>query len=438
LSPGRDCYLDDHIVGGASVLPAVIGLEAMAQASCALTPSEQHTTVSGIGFLRALNVPANGAIRIRIAALRDGHGTTDVQLFSEDDGFLNPCMQASFNAGGVGSHSWRRPDQQTQGFAADPLYGPLLFGGKSFQRLERFESATSRQMTACLRPDLGTKWFGSFEPRSFTLWDPGATDAVLHALQVAVPHRQVIPVSVERIEIDPKAGDLRQVDAIERKTSGTSYTFDLVVSDKNGRVAQRWINATFRAIAPTNIKNVLSASPALIGPYLERLAREAFGDRNIEVSFICDHNNFRESRRSAAIASLGLSGAIDQRADGKPIRNDGKGSISIAHCDDLTLAIAASTPIGCDIERLSDDDEIGFIHRHTVHEACRKIGRKLPMASIPALIPQTPITIGDVTIVVAELPLSSGSFAVAFSCLENSFCSTPPASNQLLPGEPAL
>lgn len=438
LSPGRDCYLDDHIVGGASVFPAVIGLEAMAQASCALTPSERHTSVSGIGFLRALNVPSNGAIRIRIAALRAGHGTTDVQLFSEDDGFLAPCMHASFSAGGVGSHSWRLPDQQTQGFAADPLYGPLLFGGKSFQRLERFESATSRQVMAYLRPDPGTKWFGSFEPRSFTLWDPGATDAVLHALQVAVPHRQVIPVSVERIEIDPKADGLRHVSAIERKTSGTSYTFDLVVSDASGRVAQRWINATFRAIGPTNIEDVLSISPSLVVPYLERLAREAFGDRNIAVSFICDHNNFREFRRGAAIASLGLSSAVTRRADGKPLRNDGKGSVSIAHCDDLTLAIAASTPIGCDIELLSADDEIDFIRRHIVHEACRKIGRKLPMASIPALTPKTPITIGDVTIVIAELPLSSGSFAVAFSCLENSFCAAPPASNQLVPGEPAL
>ncbi|SNS45988.1 enediyne polyketide synthase [Tardiphaga sp. OK246] len=438
LSLGRDRYLDDHIVGGASVLPAVMGLEAMAQASCALTPSELHTTVSDIGLLRALNVPAGGAIRIRIAALRTRHGTTDVQLFSEDDGFRAPCMQASFSAGGVGAPNWRLPDQQTQGFAAAPLYGPLFFNGKSFQRLERFETATSRQMAACLRPDPGTRWFGSFEPRSFTLWDPGATDAVLHALQVAVPHRQVIPVSVERIEIDPKADGLRHVSAIERRTSGTSYTFDLVISDASGRVAQRWINATFRAIGPTNIKDVLSVSPALVGPYLERLARETFGDRSIEVSFICDHNNFRESRRGAAIASLGLSGAIDRRADGKPIRNDSKGSVSISHCGDLTLAVAASTPIGCDMQLLSVEDDTDLIHRHTVHEACRKIGRKLPMASIPAIIPNTPTTIGDVTIFVAELPLPSGTFAVAFSCLENPFCSTALTSRQLMAGEPAL
>ncbi|MBJ7402116.1 MAG: SDR family NAD(P)-dependent oxidoreductase [Bradyrhizobium sp.] len=438
LSRGRDCYLEDHIVGGALVLPAVMGLEAMAQVACALTPSESHTTIGDIGLLRALNVPVSGAIRIRVAALRTGRCTTDVQIFSDDDGFLTPCMQASFSAGGAASHDWRLPNQPTHSFAADPLYGPLFFNGKSFQRLERFETATSRQVTAHLRPDPGTKWFGSFEPRSFTLWDPGATDAVLHALQVAVPHRQVIPVSVERVEIDSTAGCLRHVSAIERKTYGTSYTFDLIVSDANGRVAQRWINATFHAIATTNIKDVLAVSPSLVGPYLERLAREAFGDRSIEVSLICDRNNLRGSRRGAAIASLGLSGAVDRRADGKPIRNDSNGSVSISHCDDLTLVIAASTPIGCDMELLGADDDIDFIHRHTVHEACRKIGRKLPLTSIPAFIPNTPITMGDVKLFIAELRLPLGSFAVAFACLESPACSAAPARNQLLPREPAL
>lgn len=437
LNWGRDRYLKDHIVGGVSVLPAVMGLEAMAQVARALTPSGSHTTVSDIGFFRALNVPESDAIRIRIAALRAGAGVTDVQVFAEDDEFRTPCMQASFGVDEIESNSWRLPDRQPQGFAAEPLYGPMFFHGKSFQRLERFETVTSRQMTAHLRPDPGTKWFGSFEPHSFTLWDPGATDAVLHALQVAVPHRQVIPVGVERIEINPAAGPLRHVRAIERKTCGTSYTFDFLVSDARGCPAQRWINATFRAIGPTDIKDVLSVSPALVGSYLERLAREAFGDRDIEVSLVYDRNSFRDSRRGAAIASLGLSGAIDRRADGKPIRNDSKGSVSISHCGDLTLAIAARTPIGCDVELLSTEDDIDFIYRHSAHEACRKIGRKLPIASIPAIIPGTPTTVGDATIFITELPLPSGTLAVAFSCLESLFYSTAVTSRQHLAGEPA-
>ena len=259
LSRGRDLYLDDHVVGGFAVLPAVIGLEAMAQVAFALAKPGSQITVSDIALYRALNVPDSGATRIRIAALQTGHGVTDVQLSADDDGFAAPCMQASFGARSIDSKGLLHPDRSTPDFAAQPLYGPLFFNGKCFQRLERFEVATSRRVTAHLRSDQGPKWFGSFEPSSFALWDPAATDAVLHALQVAVPHRRVLPVSVERVEIDSTAGPIQLVSATERKASEATYTFDLLVSDANGRLAQRWTNTTFRAIDSTHIEDILKS-----------------------------------------------------------------------------------------------------------------------------------------------------------------------------------
>jgi enediyne polyketide synthase len=438
LCRGRDRYLDDHVVDSVAVLPAVMGLEAMAQVAFALAPSGSQIAISDIALFRALNVPDSGAIRIRIAALRADHGATDVRVLAEDDGFETPCMQASFSAGNINPKGWLRQVRATSDFEAQPLYGPLFFNGKCFQRLERFEIATSRQVAAHLRSDPGTKWFSSFEPSSFALWDPGATDAVLHALQVAVPHRRVVPVSVERIEIDMMAGAIAHVSAVERKTSGANYTFDILVSDANGREAQRWTNATFRAIHSTNIEEILTASPALIGPYLERLARQAFGDHDIEILFVCDRHGSRESRRNAAIAQLGLDGAVDRRGDGRPVRINGKGSISFAHRGDMTLAIASSTPAGCDMELFAAEDDIDFVRRHTVHEACRKIGRKLPMASLPEFITRTPIRIEDMTILIAEVPLPSGSCTVAFACHEGSLHLAAPVSNRLVTGEPTL
>jgi len=242
---------------------------------------------------------------------------------------------------------------------------------------------------------------------------------VLHALQVAVPHRRVLPVNVERIEVDTAAGPLAHVRAIERKTSGATHTFDILVTDANGRPAQRWTNATFRAIDPTNIAEILTASPELAASYLERLARQAFGERDIEIAVVREHQSSRESRRNAAFARLGLDGAVDRRGDGRPVRIDGMGSISFAHHGDMTLAIAASDAVGCDLEQCKPDQDFDFICRHTAHEACRKVARKLPLASIPELVLETTLRVGGMAVFVAELPLGSGSCMVAFSCCEN-------------------
>jgi enediyne polyketide synthase len=437
LNRGRDLYLDDHIVGGVAVLPAVIGLEAMAQTAFGLAPHGSTFTVSDITLSRAVSVFDAGATRIRMAALRSEQGTTDVQLFADDDGFAAPCMQASFRSGRKAPTVFPEFGQSGMGFPAQPLYGSLFFNGTRFQRIECFEIATSRQVAARLTPDPGRKWFGSFEPASFVLWDPGATDAVLHALQVAVPHRRVLPVSVERIEIDSTAGPLKYVSAIERKTAGRTYTFDLFVGDENGRLAQHWINATFRAVEPTSTVDILLAAPALASSYLERAVREALGDCNIRISLVCDRHSSRESRRDAAIANLGLGGTTERRGDGKLVRADGRGSISIAHREDLTLAVTASVPVGCDIELSSTDESIDFIRRHAALEACRKIGRKPSAASLPAIIPGIPIRIDGMNIFITELMLPSGSYTVAV-CRPEGATRRQPAGNHSPYNEVAL
>ena len=155
-------------------------------------------------------------------------------------------MQASFGEGSIGTNGLRLSGLPAPGFAAQPLYGPLFFNGKRFQRLERFETATSRQVIAQLRPDPGSKWFSAFEPGSFVLWDPGGSDAVLHALQVAVPHRRVLPISVERIDIDTAAGPLVHVSAIERRTLGATYTFD---AEQEGSCPARQLATGARPVA---------------------------------------------------------------------------------------------------------------------------------------------------------------------------------------------
>jgi enediyne polyketide synthase len=414
LTQARDLYLDDHVVSGLAVMPLVMGLEAMAQVAGALVPLGPRIAVGHVVLSRAVGVPQAGATRIRIAALHHQRRTIDVHLLTEDDGFAAPCMQASFSVATADLVDLPDVTPATVECAADSLYGPLLFHSGRFRRLETFETITSRCVAARLRPDGETRWFSAYEPGALVLWDPGATDAALHALQVAIPHWRVLPVGAERIEIDATVGPLTTIRAIERRTAKRSYTFDVVVSDATGRVGQRWTDVTFRAVDKINIRNILASAPALAMSYLERAAREALGDDTIEVSFIRRTDQSREARRGAAIRRLGLRGTIDRRGDGRPI-GDG-GSLSIAHRGDATLVIAArESAVGCDIEdAAADEADNDERRRHAVLEVSRKLGRRTPAGAACTIIPGTPARIGDLTVVTFDVPLASGSYIVAF------------------------
>jgi enediyne polyketide synthase len=410
LSQGRDPYLGDHAPDGHAVLPGVMGMEAMAQIAFALMPLGDHTVVSDVAFTRAVQVPADSELRIRIAGLRTRQ-SVEVTLSAEDDDFSVPCMRATFSTGMIEPAGIDLP-QSGDDFPVSPLYGPLFFGGDRFQQLEHLTMATSRHVSAQLRPKPGTRWFGAYEPERVVLWDPGAADAMLHALQVAVPHKRVLPVSAESFELDRSAGASVHVRAVEKKAIAGTYIFDIIATDAQGRVACRCSNVAFRAVGQIDITPVLAAAPLLARPYLERVAREALGDDSIEVAFIHDRNSSRDIRRIAALRAFDLNDLVERRGDGRPTRNDGNGSISLAHGDAITLAVTAKDPIGCDIEAISAGD-LDELRRHVVFEVCRKLGRR-PAGALRAPVSGAVAAIDDVDLVAVDLPTPSGSHTVAF------------------------
>jgi enediyne polyketide synthase len=251
------------------------------------------------------------------------------------------------------------------------------------------------------------------------LGDPGANDAALHALQVAVPHRRVLPVRAARMEIDTGAAPISSVGALEKRVMGNVYTFDILARDASGRVAQRWTDISFRAVDRTDIGEVLNASPDLVAPYLERAAREALGDDTIAVAFVQDPQATREQRRNMAVARLGLTGKVERRGDGRPICTEDEGSVSIAHVADATLAIAARSQIGCDIESAeAASTDLEQIRRHATYEACRKVGRKPTPRAIGPQMAGAASRVEDVQVMTVDIPLASKLHVVAFGRLD--------------------
>jgi enediyne polyketide synthase len=414
LSQGRDPYLEDHVIDGVAVLPGVMGLEAMAQVASSLLSFGEHITATGVVFARAVHVAADAVVRIRIAGLRTAPSDVVVALFTEDDDFAQPCIQATYRAGTIEPAPIMLP-QSSECFAAAALYGPLFFAGSRFRRIAHFETATSSQVSARLQRDDGTRWFGSYEPEGLLLWDPGAADATLHALQVAVPHKRVLPISAARIEIDRSAGAPVHIRAFEKKAFAGTYIFDITATDSKGRVVYRWTDVAFNAIGQIDMPQALVAAPPLGRPYLERVAREALGDDTIEVALIHGHDGSRESRRLMALRTFDLDGLVERRADGRPIRSDGNGSISLSHSDTVTLAATASSRIGCDIEMTdaANAGDLDDLRRHVAFEVCRKLGRK-PTVALRSPILGAVTAIADIDLVTVDLPTPSGPHVVAF------------------------
>src|SRR5205085_3948642 len=87
LSTQTDPYLEDHVLAGDRIFPAVIGLEAMAQVAMALSEREEPPVFEDVRFNHAVVVPGDSAMAISVAALERGPGLIEVVLRSEATGY---------------------------------------------------------------------------------------------------------------------------------------------------------------------------------------------------------------------------------------------------------------------------------------------------------------------------------------------------------------
>jgi len=390
LNHGRDLFLDDHRIDHLALLPGVIGLEAMAQVAAALVGRRAPVAIETIAFRQAVVVPDGDSTRIRILALAGEDGRVEAAIRAEDDDFATDRLRATFDfdGGEVSVYEPALPERTSELIDAGPLYGSLLFQGERFQAIKGFSRLTARRIAATLLPPRAQPWFGPFEPQQLVLGNPGVRDALLHALQVAVPHLRVVPVSVERIVFRP-GGSPVTIEAEEIAADVETFVFDIKAYDATGAMVEHWHGASFRGIKSIPLDATVAAVPQLAAPYVERVARASNEEPSIEVALVA--GRLRDGRRRSALAALQLEGRVFTRQDGKPIVSGGDTDlhVSIAHCADFTLAVKARREIACDIERSSAEppgadaspgsasairlwtrDEVALKHNQRPHAPC--------------------------------------------------------------------
>ncbi|MGD0064461.1 MAG: SDR family NAD(P)-dependent oxidoreductase, partial [Streptosporangiaceae bacterium] len=372
LSADRDPYLIDHLLDGDLLFPAVLGMEAMAQAAVLAAPGHP-VVLENVEFLRPIVVPPDGTVTIRIAALNRG-GSVDVAIRSSDTGFQADHFRATLRHTGDRPFPASRPvsalgKSRVPLDAATDLYGGIFFQGKRFQRVLGYRrlAATSCavEISAVATNSAGSagsgdEWFGSYFSRTLILGDPGARDAFMHGIQCSVPNATLLPAGVERIypaHPDELTGQVI-LHAVERSRDGDTYTYDLEVCAEGGKILERWEGLRLQAVRKTDGRGPW-ISP-LLGPFLERQATELTGS-GVRVAVEPDPPsgaNGRDARRRQTKVAVGRMldrpVVVTYRGDGKPGIADADIAISASHGAGVTLAVAGSGCVACDVENVAE------------------------------------------------------------------------------------
>jgi enediyne polyketide synthase len=363
LSTGTDPYLHDHRVQEERLLPAVMGLEAMAQVATALAGEHKRPAFEEVKFNRPIVVPPTANLTVRLAALVRGPGRVEVVIRSEETAFQVDHMRAVCRFDSQSSPCFdeqhvipREPQSMKRQLELDPkqdLYGEILFHGGRFRRLDKYHLLRATECLAEITTDDNAPWFSQYLPPKLILGDPAARDAAIHAIQACIPHGLLLPIKVERISLGASnASGPLYVHARERAQNDNVYTYDLDLIAADGSVQEHWDGLQLRMMN-RRLPRGPWVEPLLI-PYLERRVRELLAGPQISVALERDAVEPREVRSRQAIqAALGQQVKVWKRFNGKPETN-GNHHVSTSHCSTLTLAVTASQPLACDIEQASE------------------------------------------------------------------------------------
>jgi enediyne polyketide synthase len=206
LDLDRDAYVRDHVYEGSHLLPAVFGLEAMAQAVAHVTGRAElpfPLLIEDVELTRPLVVHPDRGLMIEIQAhveendarMSDGQ-RVHAEIRCAQTGFAQTHFSACFVVGATAMRREQTVELPTRALPIRPkehLYGSVLFQGPRFQRIDELNALDSKNcvFVATQGPEYET-WL---------LGDPYFRDALLQSLQLCVVPDQCLPVRLDRWEI---------------------------------------------------------------------------------------------------------------------------------------------------------------------------------------------------------------------------------------------
>lgn len=360
ISTDSDPYLDDHIFQGERLLPAVMGLEAMAQVAMALAEVEFPPVFEDVEFAHPLVISGQEKLILRIAALIREPDQIEVVIRCNKSNFLTNhfrcrCLFGKNRYSKARSIRVKSSLEPVQIDTKKQLYGNLFFHNGRFVRISRYGFLSAWQCNAEIIQTNISGWFSRYLPQTLVLGDPGSRDAALHAIQACIPHAMLIPVGLEKMI----PGDIHcpgpwTLHARERSHTSDKFIYDLEIIGTNGVTRECWEGLQLKKIASFAHEQWLEA---LLAPTLERQLEDISPGKEINVTFLCNFTHDRSLRGDKAMhTALRDQTKIYRRTDGKPMVKENR-QVSVAHCEDLSLAVASFDTVSCDIEQVMDRNE---------------------------------------------------------------------------------
>jgi enediyne polyketide synthase len=361
VSIDTDPYIADHVFGTAPLMPAVIGLEAMAQAAMAVLAADTPPAFEQVRFDQAIVVSDRAPIVLRIAAFVAAPGVVELAIRSSTTGFHVDHFRATCRATGPGAlgpadngHPLDPLGNDSDRVAVDPdrdLYGRLLFQQRRFKRVRRYNRLRATECEAEVAAECADPWFVPYLDPTLVLGDPGVRDAALHAIQPCIPHVALLPVGIDRL-VPAIVADRRPwtVSARERSRDGDTFTYDVELRSSDGCQRERWEGLRLRAAGPTTVATAWSGP--LLGPYIERRVRDLIPDADIQALVACTSGKRAANRIERLVRQLlGHDTVVSHRPDGKPeLPRMPDTQVSVAGTGELELIVTATASLGCDVE----------------------------------------------------------------------------------------
>lgn len=233
LGARTDPYLDDHRISGTRVLPAVVGLEAMAQVATAVGHGGEQWSFENVRLRAPVIVDGDAPHPVRLAALAGPDGTGVVLRDSADgfttDRFTARLVPPALTPAATPALTPAATPAPVGASAAHGFYdNGLFFHTGRFRRVASYGLLTAFRVEAEIEGG-ADDWFSSFHSPDLLLGDPGRYDAAIHALLACVPHREALPVGIDRFTVwrrpsgaawsEPRSGSITPVSTSSTWTS---------------------------------------------------------------------------------------------------------------------------------------------------------------------------------------------------------------------------
>jgi acyl transferase domain-containing protein len=274
-----DPYLADYRVDGAPVLPAVMSLEAMAQAASALAGYPMRRA-EGVSLSAPPVIPAGEGTLLRVSARRTGDRVETVLqgetvLAGKEGGQHTEYARAVFGyaaaAGGVSPAQVTWPASDSSATPGDArgildgteLYETVCFQRGRFRRVAMLPEITAAGSHAIVRGSDEQPWFGLVSGPSdapLLLGSPGLNDAALQGVQACVPQRRLLAAGCESLSASgTEVRGAVEIRAVRRDRPGDTlgpadapdrYVWDVYAFDRSGMAVVTWTGLRMRDAGP--------------------------------------------------------------------------------------------------------------------------------------------------------------------------------------------